>query len=31
MMGLPESMIAQILNVGLNIVQEWATGTAVTR
>lgn len=29
--GLPESMIAKILNVGLNIVQEWVTGTAVTR
>ena len=29
--GLPESMIAKILNVGLNIVQEWVTGTAATR
>lgn len=29
--GLPESMIAKILNVGLNIVQEWVTGTVVTR
>ena len=29
--GLPESMIAKILNVGLNIVQEWVAGTAVTR
>ena len=29
--GLPESMIAKILDVGLNIVQEWVTGTKVAR
>ena len=29
--GLPESMIAKVLDVGLNIVQEWVAGTAVAR
>lgn len=29
--GLPESMIAKILDVGLSIVQEWISGTAVVR
>ncbi len=29
--GLPESMIAKVLNVGLNIVQEWVAGTAVAK
>ena len=29
--GLPESMIAKVLDVGLNIVQEWIAGTKVAR
>lgn len=29
--GLPESMIAKILDVGLNIVQEWVAGATVAR
>lgn len=29
--GLPESMIAKVLDVGLNIVQEWVAGTTVAR
>ena len=29
--GMTESMIAKILDVGLNIVQEWLSGTVVAR
>ena len=29
--GLPEGMIAKVLDVGLSIVQEWISGTAVVR
>ncbi len=29
--GMTESMIAKILDVGLNIVQEWLAGTVVAR
>ncbi|MCI9154425.1 hypothetical protein D3Z53_04555 [Lachnospiraceae bacterium] len=29
--GLSEGMIAKILDVGLGIVQEWISGTAVVR
>lgn len=29
--GLPEGMIAKILDVGLNMVQEWVSGTVVAR
>jgi hypothetical protein len=29
--GLPENMIAKILDVGLNIVQEWVYGTVAVR
>lgn len=29
--GLSEGMIAKILDVGLSIVQEWISGTAVVR
>ena len=29
--GLPEGMIAKILNVGVNIVQEWVSGVSIAR